>query len=140
MKKLLPFLMILFAICMPVGSDSEVNFDLSKYTDSEIIELSGRIQEEMVLRRIEKTAILPAGWFIGGKDIPTGTYVYTSLATGEQRGSVKIYSELGNGDTKFFEIVTADEQKSFYISVEKEDQLQSDVSFSLQIFGGPMFK
>ena len=132
--------MILFAICMPVGSDSEVNFDFSKYTDSEIIELSGRIQEEMAFRRIEKTAILPAGWFIAGKDIPAGTYIYTSLATGEQWGHVTVYSKLGKGERKFIEEVTADEQKSFYISVEKEDQLISDVSFSLQIFGGPMFK
>ena len=105
--------------------------------------LFARVQEETVARHIEGTANLAGGTYIVGKDIPAGSYIYTCLASGEDWGNVTIYSEKGEGDQLFWEVVAApedgEEPESFFITLNPDDQLKSVVPFSLTIYAGVMF-
>ena len=55
-----------------------------------------------------------------------------------------IYSEKGEGDQQFWEVVAApedgDEPESFFITLNPDDQLKSGVPFSLTIYARVMFK
>lgn len=79
-------------------------------SDDEIVALMGRVQEEVVVRHIEGTATLAGGVYIAGRDTPAGSYVFTSLASGDEWGNVTIYSEKGEGDQLFWEAVSAPEE------------------------------
>ena len=118
--------------------------DLTGLSDDEIVALLGRVQEEIVVRHIEGTAILSGGTYIAGKDIPVGSYVFTCLASGDDWGNVTIYSKKGEGDQLFWEVVSAPEEgeeaESFFITLNQDDQLKSGVPFSLTIYAGIMFK
>ena len=46
--------------------------DLSAMTNDEIIALLGQVNQEIVSRGIQKSASLPAGKYVGGKDLPVG--------------------------------------------------------------------
>ena len=85
-----------------------------------------------------------SGTYIAGKDIPAGSYIYTCLASGEDWGNVTIYSEKGEGDQLFWEVVAApedgEEPESFFITLNPDDQLKSGVPFSLTIYAGVSFK
>ena len=54
-----------------------------------------------------------------------------------------IYSEKGEGDQLFWEVVAAPEDgekpESFFITLNPDDQLKSGVPFSLTIYAGVMF-
>lgn len=112
-------------------------------SDDALVALMARVQEEIVARHIEGTANLAGGTYIVGKDIPAGPYIYTCLASGEDWGNVTIYSEKGEGDQQFWEVVTApedgEEPESFFITLSPDDQLKSGVPFSLTIYAGVMF-
>lgn len=143
MKKWIAVLMAL-ALLVCSGLSLAEGIDLSALSDDEIVELLGQVQEEMVARHIEGTAELGGGKYIAGKDIPVGSYTYTCMATGDDWGNVTIYSDEGEGDQLFWQVVLApedgEEPESFFITLNEGDQLKSDVPFSLTIFAGVKFK
>ena len=143
MKKWLAVVFVLLLMACSSLSLAE-GIDISTLSDDELVALMNRVQEEIVARHIEGTANLAEGKYIVGKDIPAGTYIYTCLATGDDWGNVTIYSEKGEGDQLFWEVVTApkdgEEPESFFITLNEEDQLRSGVPFSLTIYAGIMFK
>ena len=55
-----------------------------------------------------------------------------------------IYSEKGEGKQLLWEVVTApegdEEPKSFFITINEDDELESGVPFSLTIYTGVSFK
>ena len=53
--------------------------DLSNFSDAELVELLSYVNEEVVNRRIEKTAELSSGEYIIGVDIPAGSYNVISI-------------------------------------------------------------
>ena len=112
-------------------------------SDDALVALMARVQEEIVARHIEGTANLAGGTYIVGMDFLAGPYIYTCLASGEDWGNVTIYSEKGEGDQQFWEVVTApedgEEPESFFITLSPDDQLKSGVPFSLMIYAGVMF-
>ena len=143
MKKWIALLVALvIAACTTMAFAEEI--DLAGLSDDEIVALMGRVQEEIVARHIEGTATLAGGTYIAGKDIPAGSYVFTCLATGDDWGNVTIYSEKGEGDQLFWEVVSAPEEgeeaESFFITLNPDDQLKSGVPFSLTIYAGISFK
>ncbi len=119
-------------------------FDLSKYSNDEILELLDQINNEVVKRGLTKTATLAKGTYIAGRDIPVGSYVYTCLATGSDWGNVTIYSDRGNGKQLMWEVVSApekdEERETIFITLNDGDQLKSGVSFSLTVGSGIIFK
>jgi len=140
MRKLLSGLLVVCILMVSIGTALAVDFDFSSYTDDEIVELLAQIQDEIVNRHIEKTATLPQGTYFTGKDIPAGSYVFISLASEDQWGNITIRSEHGKGEQKFWNIATADKEAIYYITLEEDDELKSDVPFSLTISAGAMFK
>ena len=137
---------VVFALVIMTCSSFSMaeGIDISTLSDDELVALMARVQEEIVARHIEGTANLADGTYIVGKDIPAGSYIYTCLASGEDWGNVTIYSEKGEGDQLFWEVVAAPEDgekpESFFITLNPDDQLKSGVPFSLTIYAGVMFK
>ena len=121
--------------------------DLSGYDDTALVELLRQGQQEIVDRNIEKTAELPSGKYIGGRDIPAGTFIWTCMAQGEDWGNVTVYSledDGSYGDQKFWDVAGAPEEgeevDSFIITVDEGDELESQIPFSLTIYAGPKFQ
>ena len=143
MRKVMAVVFALVIIACSSFSMAE-EIDISTLSDDELVALMARVQEEIVARHIEGTANLAGGTYIVGKDIPAGSYIYTCLASGEDWGNVTIYSEKGEGDQLFWEVVAAPEDgekpESFFITLNPDDQLKSGVPFSLTIYAGVMFK
>ncbi len=65
--------------------------DISGLTDDEIVELLGKVNEELVTRGIVKSAELPAGKYTGGKDLPVGSYIITCKTDENHHGIVWVY-------------------------------------------------
>jgi hypothetical protein len=143
MKKVMA---VLFALVIMACSSFSIaeGIDISTLSDDELVALMARVQEEIVARHIEGTANLAGGTYIVGKDVPAGSYIYTCLASVEDWGNVTIYSDKGEGDQLFWEVVAApedgEEPESFFITLNPDDQLKSGVPFSLTIYAGVMFK
>ena len=143
MKKMIALLAAL-ALMVCAGAALAEGMDLAGLSDEEIVALLERVQAEIVARHIEGTATLAGGTYIAGRDIPAGSYIYTCLASGDDWGNVTIYSEKGDGDQLFWEVVAApedgEEPESFFITLDRDDALKSSVPFSLTIYAGASFK
>ena len=139
MKRVMAILLVLVIMACSSLSLAE-GIDISTLSNDELLALMAQVQEEIVARHIEGTADLAGGTYIAGKDIPAGSYIYTCLASGEDWGNVTIYSEKGEGDQLFWEVVDAPEEgeepESFFITLNPDDQLKSGVPFSLTIYAG----
>ena len=146
MKRFIALLLItiMTTVTVNVWADS---LDLSGYDDTALVELLGQVQQEVADRHIEKTAELQAGDYIGGRDVPEGTYVGHCMASGDDWGNVTVYSldENGAHDKQLlWEVVSApeagEEQDSFLITINEGDELSSSVPFGLTIYAGAAFK
>jgi len=125
-------LILVLAVLLGFGAAAE-EIELAHLSDEQVVALMRRVQEEIAARHIEKTATLTSGLYIAGKDIPAGSYVYTCLATGDDWGNVKIYSE--EDKRLFWKALSAPDAgeapETFFISLKSGDRLKSDVPFSL---------
>ena len=66
-------LLIISLIAVSTSTSFVEEVDLSGYNDNELLTLLDQVQGEIVARHIKKTAQLPTGTYVGGKDIPIGT-------------------------------------------------------------------
>lgn len=120
------------------------NIDLSALTDAEIVDLLGRVTNELAARGLPKTAKLSKGAYIAGRDLPAGTYIFTVLAKGSDWGNVTVYSDGGKGKQLMWDVVAApdegEEPETLFIKLEEGDELKSGVPFSLTISTGILFQ
>lgn len=125
-----------------IPAASADDFKLSTMTDDEIVALLEQVNQEIVSRGINKTAKLPQGSYIGGKDLPVGKYIYTCLAKGDDWGNLTVKTEEGKGDLILWEVVSAseDDPETVFITLNKGDKLESPVPFSLTIMSGAVFQ
>lgn len=125
-----------------IPAASADDFKLSTMTDDEIVALLEQVNQEIVSRGINKTAKLPQGSYIGGKDLPVGKYIYTCLAKGDDWGNLTVKTEEGKGDLILWEVVSAseDDPETVFITLNKGDKLESAVPFSLTIMSGAVFQ
>ena len=118
--------------------------DLTALSDSELVALSARVNGEFARRGLPKTATLPKGAYTAGKELPSGSYIYTCLATGNDWGNVTVYADGGKGDQLLWNIVSApdegEEPETIYMTLNEGDQLKSAVPFSLTIMNGVVFR
>lgn len=115
--------------------------DLSSLTDDEILVLLDQVNQEVVSRGLNKTATLPQGAYIAGKDIPVGRYIFTSMARGDDWGNLTVKSDEGKGSLLLWEVITSGEEaETVFITLDKGDKLESGVPFSLTIMSGAIFK
>ena len=105
--------MVAMLLVLPAKADT---FDLSKMTDDEIVS-----------RGINKTASLPQGSYIAGKDLPVGRYIFTCKAMGDDWGNVTVKSDGGSGKLIIWEVVSApgegEEPQTIFIALSKGDDL-----------------
>ena len=129
-------------LLIPAALADTIN--LSSLSDAEIVDLLNRVNAEIVSRGISKTAKLPQGAYIAGKDLPAGKYILTVMATGNDWGNVTVYSEGGKGKQLLWEVVSAPEKgqepETIFITLNAGDQLKSGVPFSLTIMSGALFQ
>ena len=138
-------LFCLLIVCLLLGSVACADsINLSSLSDAEIVDLLNKVNAEIVSRGINKTAKLPQGAYIGGKDIPVGKYIFTVMAVGDDWGNVTVYSEGGKGKQLLWEVVSAPENgqdpETIFITLNDGDQLKSGVPFSLTIMSGALFQ
>ena len=118
--------------------------DLSSMSDEEIVALLDQVNQEIVSRGINKTAKLPQGAYIAGKDLPVGRYILTVLAKGDDWGNLTVYKDEGNGKLVLWEVVSApesgEEPETIFMSLEKGDKIECSVPFSLTIMSGAVFQ
>ena len=73
MKKILGILVAAVIALTSLTALAEA-IDFSDYNDAALIELLASVQQEIANRHIEKSASLPQGTYLVGKDIPAGSY------------------------------------------------------------------
>ena len=138
------FVCFCLAALLLVPSALADTVDVKSLSDSEVVELLAALNEEVAARGINKTAKLPKGAYIGGKDIPAGKYIYTCLAAGNDWGNVTVYSDEGAGKQLLWEVVSAPkegaEPEMIFITLQKGDELKSGVPFSLSVMSGAIFQ
>lgn len=145
MKKIVAVIMmvIMMGTASVVYADP---IDLSGFDDTSLVELLGQVQQEIADRNIEKTADLATGKYIGGRDIPAGTYIWTCRAQGDDWGNVTVYTLDAEGKQdkqKFWDVAGSPEEgedpETFIITVNEGEELSSGIPFSLTIYAGPKF-
>ena len=138
------FLCLLLVTLLLVPFACAETVDLSRMSDAEVVELLNRVNAEIVSRGISKTAKLPQGAYIAGKDLPAGKYILTVMATGNDWGNVTVYSDGGKGRQLLWEVVTAPEAgqdpETIFVTLSEGDELKSGVPFSLTIMSGAIFQ
>ena len=136
-------LSVLLMLAVSAAAFAE-DISLSALSDEEVVSLYARVNEELVTRNIRKTAAVPKGTYIAGKDLPCGSYIYTCLAEGDDWGNLTIYSDEGAGKLLQWEVLSApkenEEPETIFIKLNEGDQLKSDVPFSLTISTGIFFQ
>ena len=144
MKKTLALILTVCLLAVPAAfASAEDTTDLSLLNDEQLMALLAEVQSEIVARHIEKTASLPAGTYIGGRDIPAGSYVLTSAGTEEDSGIVSLRSVNDPAEkypSKLYEYKGGEESYSVFVTIEEGDTLILPFPYTLTISGGVMFK
>lgn len=95
MKKIMA---LILTLCLLAASSTiavaEAATDFSAYSDAELLVLLAEVQSEISARKIEKTAHLTAGTYIGGRDIPVGTYILATAGSEGEYGIVSLRSSM----------------------------------------------
>lgn len=119
------------------------SLSLTTYSDADLISLLEDVQSEIVARHIEKTALLKAGTYIGGRDIPAGNYILTSAGVEGDSGIVSLRSvndPLDDWPSKLYEFKDYEDSFSVYITVEEGDTLELPYPYNLTISAGVQFR
>ena len=135
MRKLLGVALVVCMMCMPVGFALAESLDFSGYTDEVIVELLTQIQEEIVARNIEKTAVLQMGTYVGGKNIPVGSYTLVGAGKASEFGIISL-GPVDDEDTypsKLYEFFHHGNDCSVFIFVEEGDVLELPFPCNLTI-------
>lgn len=135
MKKLAAAILGLFVLitgCIGFG-ESESKFTISSLSDEELIELYKQINEEIVNRKIEKTAHLKPGVYFGVDDIPAGEYLlFVDNSEGDKPVIIGFSSRHDYMQTFLLSVQPG---KTFqrYITIEDQDKLEVYTDFDLII-------
>lgn len=144
MKKVLPLfltLCLLAATC-PIAIAGEAT-DFSGYGDEALLALLDDVQSEIVARKIEKTAHLTAGTYIGGRDIPVGSYILAAAGNENEHGIISLSSPNDSEEgysLKLYQHKNGEETYSVFVNIEDGDTLTLPFPYTLTISGGVMFK
>lgn len=117
--------------------------DISSLTDDELFEMQLTLNREIVDRGLEKTTLLKQGTYVGGKDIPVGTYYLESSDDEKAWGTLILtpYDHVdGAWDYELNECAEADKDKTYYISLDEGDILTIPYQFKLTITTGIKFE
>ena len=113
-----------------------LDLDLSKYSNDEILLIQELINQEIVTRRINKTAKVPSGSYVVGVDIPAGKYILERLMD-TYCTNVHIYTD----STKNLQLSYAGVERgqSYVFSVEEGNLFEIDEDVVLTVYTGVSF-
>ena len=119
--------------------------DFSAYNNAALIELLASVQQEVADRNIEKSANIPEGSYLVGKDIPVGTYDITVTYNGSMWMDVYILSDTESKDVKHNFTIFADGDYgdgtgSFHVDLAEGEVLKCTAPITLTISAGVMFR
>ncbi len=137
------FCLLLVTLLMVPAALAETSA-LSSLTDDEILSLLKDVNNEIVSRKLNKTATLPKGAYVAGREIPVGSYIFTCLATGDDWGNLTVYADEGKGSQILWNVISApdegEEPDQVFISLNEGDELESGCPFSLTVMTGAIFQ
>lgn len=142
MRKLLALVLMFTLLSVSVACAQSAG-EFSSISDDELLALLEMVQSEIVARKLEKTACLNAGTYIGGRDFPAGHYVLSLAGTEDDSGILSLRSVLDPEDSspsKIYDFVIGDEVFSYYITMEDGDTLILPFSCTLTISPGVVFR
>lgn len=100
MKKSISFIICICMILSFTLVYAEVGF--ANMTDEELLLAQEELTDEIMKRGLVKKATLPAGYYVGGVDIPAGKYIVTATTTSEkQYPSVHVYKDMKDATNLF---------------------------------------
>ena len=144
MKKTLALILTVCLLAAPMAfASAEDVTDLSSLNDKQLVALLAEVQSEIVSRHIEKTASLTAGTYIGGRDIPAGSYILSTAGTEDEFGIVSLRSVNDPADSypsKLYELKDGDDSYSVFVTIEEGDTLILPFPYTLTISVGAKFK
>ena len=135
-------LLLVCLLLIPVAvADTE---DLSSLSDDEIIELLEKVNEEIVSRGIAKSAELPVGKYIGGKDLPVGSYIITCKTDEKHHGIVWVSAAADDLNNQYpsilYEHVSFSSEEKFRVTIEDGGILNLPFAATVTISAGMLFK
>ena len=144
MKKVLGILLASVIALTSLTALAEA-IDFSDYNDTALIELLASVQQEIANRHIEKSASLPQGTYLVGKDIPAGSYDISVVYKGAMWMDVYIYSDAGSKDAKhdftvFSDGDYGDGTGSFHVDLAEGEVVKCTAPITLTISAGVMFR
>ncbi len=153
MKKSL-WVLIILIICLTFsasGFSEAINF--SKYDDNELITLLDEIQNEIIKRGINRTANLPIGEYICGKEFPAGKYIVSFTMKEGMEACIWVYNPSYDKDdehyTVFYQYFTHRDVFATYvdgevyeyaIDIKEGDVLKVEMPVTLQVYNKILFK
>ncbi len=118
--------------------------DISQCTDEEIVQLLQIVNAELVNRNINRTANIQPGEYIGGKDIPVGSYELHIDEVKDSLNSLYILKSADDttlGNTTLYEILNeGDGPASYYITLGEGYVLNTSLPCTLTISNGITFQ
>lgn len=116
----------------------ELNSDLSQYTDEEILALYNLVSQEIVSRRIDKSAKIPGGSFIVGSDIPAGKYTVERIGSSWTGPTLKVYANASKNLELIDEYLSDGE--SYILDLEDGNLFETSSDVLLTVFTGITFQ
>ena len=142
MKKFLTLLLTLALLVLSSAATAETAFDLTTLSDDALLALLADVQQEVANRRLNRSTRLLTGTYVGGVDIPVGTYLLDPSSSTDGGACVLLYAADDPQDakaSKLYEFVSANEGFIAYIHIEEGDVLKLPFPFTLTIHPGLVF-
>lgn len=133
-------MMLIIVIALTTAIAQAVELDLSIYSDDELKEIFELLNEEMLNRKIVKSATIPVGRYTVGTDIPAGKYVIEMSDKSKHSGPiVKIYNDNTLSKKTFSEWLEGPED-TMIIELNNGNVLETDETIILSTFVGITFE
>lgn len=133
-------LILAIATVFSITVAQAVELDLSVYSDAELKEIFELLNEEMLSRKIVKSATIPVGRYTVGVDIPSGKYVIEMADKCKRSGPiVSIYVDNTLSKKTFSEWLEGPED-TMIMELNEGNVLETDETIIISTFVGITFE
>ncbi len=148
MKRTISVILCLLLVLSSVTLALADTVDLSTFDNDALLELLQQVQQEVVNRKLAKSATLPAGSYIVGKDLPSGSYILNCKYDGGWWADIYVIGNGGEGKEKFNGTVFAEDnatasvkgEGSWKIVLEDGDLFKCTSEVTLTVSTGIVFE
>ncbi len=143
MKKIICVLLAMFLLLASTVCFAET-VNLGELDNDELIALLNSVQQELMVRNIQKTASLPTGKYVAGVDIPAGSYVLTCVTDDDHYGFVYVSAPSDNLDEEYpsvvYDFVSSGVEEQIRFTIEEGGILSLPFPATLTISAGVLFQ